>query len=382
MTIDRHNYEEFFILYLDNELTQEERRAVEQFAAENADLGQELEMLMQTKLVPDSEVVFDNKDELMRFAGDPSITAGNYEEWLVLYIDNELTPAQKQAVEAFAASNPDIQRELELLQQTKLQPEEHVIFPDKSLLYRQEETRRRPVVAIRWWRIAAAAAVLTAVSATAWVMLNNNSATEGVASAQKTEQKVMPAPVQSTPTIPGNEEMPAVAVVPEQSPALASNNEEKKTIEKKIAAPRINNVVEEVKAQNVIAKNDNGNRNNLPQPKNNPYIKNDQPIDNQIAYEPVNKSANETALTFPKVNTQVPVVTNNSAQPSDLTTTASVKAGATEEATPEFAVNESGKKNKLRGFFRKVTRTFEKTTNMKATDEDDRLLVGSLAIKL
>jgi hypothetical protein len=42
----------------------------------------------------------------------------------------------------------------------------------------------------------------------------------------------------------------------------------------------------------------------------------------------------------------------------------------------------AGKKNKLRGFFRKVTRTFEKRTNIDPTDQDNRLLVGGLAIKL
>ena len=42
----------------------------------------------------------------------------------------------------------------------------------------------------------------------------------------------------------------------------------------------------------------------------------------------------------------------------------------------------SGKKNKLRGFFRKVTRTFEKRTNIDATDDDNKLLVAGLAIKL
>ena len=40
-----------------------------------------------------------------------------------------------------------------------------------------------------------------------------------------------------------------------------------------------------------------------------------------------------------------------------------------------------GKKSKLRGFFRKLTRTFEKTTNIDATDED-RVLIGGLAFKL
>ena len=45
-------------------------------------------------------------------------------------------------------------------------------------------------------------------------------------------------------------------------------------------------------------------------------------------------------------------------------------------------INQSEKKNKFRGFFRKVTRTIEKTTNMKTTDEEDRLLLAGLAIKL
>jgi hypothetical protein len=43
---------------------------------------------------------------------------------------------------------------------------------------------------------------------------------------------------------------------------------------------------------------------------------------------------------------------------------------------------QGGKRNGLRGLLRKVTRTFEKNTNISATDDDDRLLVGGLAIKL
>ena len=52
----------------------------------------------------------------------------NYEEWLFLYIDNELTAEQKIAVEQFITATPSAKKELELLQQTNLQPEA-IVFP-------------------------------------------------------------------------------------------------------------------------------------------------------------------------------------------------------------------------------------------------------------
>lgn len=82
-------------------------------------------------------------------------------------------------------------------------------------------------------------------------------------------------------------------------------------------------------------------------------------------------------LTNIKETNRIPSVTPNSAQPLDNVVTAASKVSVdpVDEERP-------GRKNKLRGFFRKVTRTFEKNTNIKATDDEDRLLLGGLAIKL
>ncbi len=66
------------------------------------------------------------------------INTTNYEEYFLLYIDNELSTEQKTAVENFIEANPRYQKEFELLKQTFLTPE-HIEFEDKVLLYRLED---------------------------------------------------------------------------------------------------------------------------------------------------------------------------------------------------------------------------------------------------
>src|SRR5438046_3549133 len=157
MKIDRHNYEEFFLLYIDNELNVEQKKQVEEFVSANPDMEEELIMLQQSKLVADDSFVFERKNNLMR--EETTINLNNYEEYLILYVDNELTTEQKQVVENFAAAHPHVKEELNLFLQTKLEPQE-IFFADKSSLYRIEEKVR--VVGMSWRRIAAAAILIIA----------------------------------------------------------------------------------------------------------------------------------------------------------------------------------------------------------------------------
>ncbi|MBO9635509.1 MAG: hypothetical protein J7578_20565, partial [Chitinophagaceae bacterium] len=152
MNITRQNYEEWLLLYVDNELSLAERIIVDDFLAANPDLQQELEMLQQSTFQPDEDIVFQHKASLLRSDNGLTLTEENCEQYFVLYADDELTNQQKASVEEFIYHNPRFQAAFELIQMAKLSPDQSIIFPDKKLLYRTEKGRR--VVAMRWYRIA------------------------------------------------------------------------------------------------------------------------------------------------------------------------------------------------------------------------------------
>src|SRR5437868_7007231 len=95
MFISRDNYEMFFLLYVDNELSAAEKIAVEKFVQENIDLKPELLGLVQTAL-PLETISYDPKGSLYKNEYDPTAL----ETKLLMYMDNELEPAAVNALEA------------------------------------------------------------------------------------------------------------------------------------------------------------------------------------------------------------------------------------------------------------------------------------------
>jgi hypothetical protein len=154
-------------MYVDNELTSEQRAEVELFVQQNLDLQKEFEMLQQTKLTTDEEILFAHKTDLLKIKD--SIGIDNYEEFFLLYIDNELNESGKEAVEKFVLQHPQLQDEFTLLKQTVL-PQEKITFSNKKSLYRKEDRRVIPY----WARIAAAAAFIGITAMVWWIVPNNS----------------------------------------------------------------------------------------------------------------------------------------------------------------------------------------------------------------
>ena len=359
MNIDRHNYEEFFILYWDNELTASQKQAVESFVKENADLQEEFKILGETRFVPDNNLQFEAKEFLLN---KPFINITNYEEQLLNYIDDELSNDERKEVEKSAAKYPTIQKELLLLQKTKLQPEAEAVFPDKSTLYRREEKVR--VISMTWFRVAVAAAIILIAGFATIKLVNTDKGGKNI-------EVVNTDPKNSNPVVD-----PPADKIPSSRPSDNVKKDEKAapvqpTIEKKNQKP-----VPENKPANSIAVYKPENKNNLPKEKK----ISDQASDKQnnineadiaSANVPISKDINEA-------------VKSESNKPSKLLDNSSVTNNASFTSDIVIVDNGSPEKEKggLKEFLRKTTRVFERRTKIQTTTEDNKLLLGAFAVSL
>lgn len=363
MNIGRHNYEEFFLMYADNELCAADRKAVEVFVADNADLKPELDLILQTVFNAD-EIVFENKAVLLKETITP------LQEQLLLYTDNELNPAEKEKTQELINSNAGAAKEWSLLQKTILQPDTAIVFADKKVLYRKEERR---VVRIGWWRAAAAAVLLGFGTWTTLTLLKP--AQQTVEGTVATGTKVKPGPQTNSTTNATTAPQPQTPVIAEnnthaentaQAPAI------KTTTAPKNNTPAVNivkqNVPQDKNDNNAVVKENKKPSNNLPEPLYNNFNKDngnetitaDVPLKENATNKMQSGNANALVASSTKPNTgAVNGYALNTAYNPD-------NADENNDNKVLYMDEENVKRSKLGGFIRKVKRVVERNTNIKA----------------
>jgi hypothetical protein len=370
MNINRHNYEEFFLLYVDKELSAAERKAVNLFVKENPDLQGELLALQQTVVKPDN-ISLDKKDWLYM---DEDITA--LQEDLLLYADDELMPADKRAVEFLLANDKAARAEWSVLQQTKLQPDMAVVFADKQSLYRKEAGR---VVGFKWWRVAAAAILLGFGLWTGVAVYKNTTKKTTGSEELANDGKTNPGQIKTT--VPGN--TTTIITQPGEGPATENitstavqKNNESKTIENKepgVEKRNDQNIVSP-KENTVVQNNNKTPDNNLPKPSLQIINRIESNESKAVAVLPENNSKrvsgnNEAVVkTNPKEN---PVNANNNITDPNVSALQVVNNKTSEEEDNNRYLNVDGDKDKrtaLGGFLRKAKRVLERTANVKTGD--------------
>ncbi|MBS1772682.1 MAG: hypothetical protein JST82_07475 [Bacteroidetes bacterium] len=77
--VNKENYEEYMLLYADGELSEAETKALLAFVDEHPELKSELEAYNATRLVPDTTMVYEHKEQLMKSSGGGrTIALGNW----------------------------------------------------------------------------------------------------------------------------------------------------------------------------------------------------------------------------------------------------------------------------------------------------------------
>jgi hypothetical protein len=345
-TIHLGNYEEFFILYIDNELSDKQMKMVDEFLIKYPHLQSELDILCTTKL-PAEEVSF-NKECL--FADHMKLNI--VDEDLLLYIDNELPADKKLAIEEQIASDKNAQLQYQALLYTKLDAADTIAYPNKEELYRRTEK----VVAFRMWMRVAAVILLIGALGLAYWMSSSSSSSKPQPFAVK--KNTSTAPVQTPVVSPAineqsNEQTVATTEPRElQHPSYANTGNESNEQKQK-------NTVEN---QSLIASNNENNK---------------TPDENIVPTERPASTIDTKLIASVDVNTDL--VNNPSVTYTAPERTTIIDNQTTVDPTPEPSDNRKGS---LKGLLRRATRVIEKRTGIDPTNGGDELLIGAVAVKL
>ncbi|CAN5867544.1 hypothetical protein BH11BAC4_BH11BAC4_02790 [soil metagenome] len=375
MNIDRHNYETIFLLYVDNELSATDRKTVEQFVQENADLKPELELLLDSTL-PVEGFSYGSTEQLYR----NEIELDNLQEQLLMHLDNELDNSSKKEIERQIGSENNVKKEWQLWQQTKLDADEQIIFNDKKSLYRHE---RSHVISMRTWRMIAAAAILLIGLFTGVSILKKDNSTET-------------STARNQPTSQGNKRQVAGKneSVAANNTAASSNN----STEQHIAASKAVKEKDENNPPTAIAPDRNNITTDNKDNDNNIVVdkkeNNNKPVIDKTSLENINKQGSNNSNTATVLNNKrnevvsperahneiavvpvrekvtaptSPIIDYNSIppMPDSYAKTASVNEGSPENNNKIVYMNEETvSRSKVGGIFRKVKRVIERNANI------------------
>jgi len=348
--ITRANYEAYFLLYVDGELTPAQSDAVEAFAALHPDLQEELDVLLTTRL--DAETISFDKSFLMA----DSMKQNAIDESLLLYIDNELQGEEKKKLEQQLATDTTYQYQHNLLLQAKL-PAEAISYPNKAELYRKEERKIRPIV---WYRAAAAVFVLMASGYMWYISQDAVPYTNSVATVPASKSTPSSQPNLIKPE-EGTTNNMAVANEPAESP---------------VATPSVTD-----RPETLIAAN------HTTQPVTqaaNPATQPDEPVRTDVIVTPNTTIDAVVSQPIAAINEPQQII-NKQVVTTSQPTAYNIKEIAADNSGYDQAValeSENQKRGSVKGFLRKATRFIERRTGVATTNEDDELLIGAVAIKL
>lgn len=344
------NYQEYFLLYVDDELSIEEREVVESYIELNPHLQAELDSFLSSKL-PVENISMENKQFLL----SENMKHVEVDESLLLYIDNELDKEGKVRVEELIRNNGDYQLQYQLLKKSKLDYKDTIIYPYKKELYKSTGALRPFYL----FRIAAAIILILSLGAILWIT-NSDEQPASIVQKPVTNETRNNVIHQEQKTLSEDDKdnitsVQATDIALDKEPKTQNRTYKKEEVSTGVQKPvtsekemQIARITEQSKTKKIVEQTKSKETTEIAKVK--------EPINPQqnIHKTPV---TSEDVITY--INTEAPVNT-----------------------AVTFASNEEDKKGSVRGFLRKATRFIERRTGVNPVNEDDELLIGVVAIKL
>lgn len=334
------NYEEYFLLYVDGELSPAEMQGVEAFVLTQPHLQMELDLLMQTRLEPDS-MPFSGKELLMA----DHMKAESLQEELLLYIDGELPDQARAAFEQTIASSKQLSAQIDLFKRTKLDSSDHISYPDKKELYKHN------TFTLKLWLPRVAAVLILALATTLYLLPSN--------------QDEISAPVATIarpadePSMRIEKHKPLETFTEDDEYADAGSGAKRDEFSTNVESATF--AVSHAHRSAPVRTESLGTTTTQPNQPQAEYALSIKPI----AFQSTGMEVELQKLTAGDV------------------TSAVVTAYHTQEPVFASAMEEGIKGGgSLKGFLRKATRFIERKTGVGTTTDDDRLLIGALEVNL
>lgn len=130
--INRHNYEAYFLDYLEGNLSAEDKQDLFSFLEKNPDLKSELDMDLSDVSLNPSAIIFENKESL-KTEDESILTLNTVNVWMLESVEKNLTASKQKELEGFVRKH-QLEKSFSAYQAAILKPDLNLVFEDKRKL--------------------------------------------------------------------------------------------------------------------------------------------------------------------------------------------------------------------------------------------------------
>lgn len=134
--INTHNYEAFFLDYIEGNLNESQVRELKKFLNANPKLQEELHDFEEFTLEPEN-IIYKHKEELIQNTQAKHFEINDFEYLCIADIENDITKEDKNLLKNKLDENTKRIKDLNLYKKTKLSPDLNISFPRKKQLTRR-----------------------------------------------------------------------------------------------------------------------------------------------------------------------------------------------------------------------------------------------------